>query len=115
QPLPKGDGIAIVTNAGGPGILATDALDSIGLRITTLGAKTTTALRKSLPAEASLRNPVDPIASADGARYRAALRAVLKDPAVDGLLVLFLSPIMIDAVAVAEAIVEESRVGKPVL
>lgn len=115
QPLPRGDRIAIVTNAGGPGILATDSLDGCGLRIATLGAKTNAQLRKDLPPEASILNPIDLIASADGARYRKALRAVVRDKDVDGLLVLFVSPIMIDAVAVAEAIVDETRGSKPVL
>ena len=111
QPLPKGDKVAVVTNAGGPGILATDAVESSGLVMTKLSPKTTKALAKALPLEASLRNPVDLIASADAKRYKKALRAVVQDPGVDALLVLFVSPIMIDAVAVAEAIVEET-VGK---
>ena len=115
QPLPRGDRFAIVTNAGGPGILATDSLDGCGMRIATLRPQTNAQLRRDLPPEASILNPIDLIASADGARYRKALRAVVKDQDVDGLLVLFVSPIMIDAVAVAEAIVEETRAGKPVL
>lgn len=115
QPLPRGDSFAIVTNAGGPGILATDSLDGCGLHIATLGKATVAALRRDLPKEASILNPIDLIASADGARYRKALRAVVRDPDVDGLLVLFVSPIMIDAVAVAEAIVDETRGDKPVL
>jgi acetyltransferase len=74
------------------------------------------ALRKVLPAEASTQNPVDLIASADAARYRDALRVVVKDRAVDGFVVLFVSPIMIDAAAVAQAIVDETRACKrPVL
>ncbi|MGA1524057.1 MAG: acetate--CoA ligase family protein [Planctomycetota bacterium] len=108
QPVPRGARMAIVTNAGGPGILATDALDSLGLRITDFAKKTATQLRRVLPPEASVHNPVDLIASADADRYRAALRAVVRDPHVDGLLVLFVSPIMIDALSVAEASVEET-------
>jgi acetyltransferase len=77
---------------------------------------TTKALRKVLPPEASVHNPIDLIASADAARYRAALRVVAKDPGIDGLVVLFVSPIMIDAAAVAQAIVDETRrLQKPVL
>jgi succinyl-CoA synthetase beta subunit len=69
-----------------------------------------------LPVEASVRNPVDLIASADAARYRAALKAVVADPTVEGLVVLFVSPVMIDAAAVAQAIVDETRgCGRPVL
>lgn len=116
QPPPKGPNLAIVTNAGGPGILATDALVGHGLHVGPLSARTQMALRKVLPAEASTQNPVDLIASADAARYRDALRVVVKDRAVDGFVVLFVSPIMIDAAAVAQAIVDETRACKrPVL
>ncbi len=116
QPLPKGPRMAVVTNAGGPGILATDALVGLGLPMAALSEATGKALRQVLPAEASVHNPVDLIASADGARYRAALRLVVRDPGVDALVVLFVSPIMIDAAAVAQAIVDETRRGgKPAL
>jgi acetyl coenzyme A synthetase (ADP forming)-like protein len=116
QPPPKGPRMAVVTNAGGPGILATDALVGLGLSVLPLAPATTRALRGVLPAEASVRNPVDLIASADAGRYRAALRHVVADPGVDGLVVLFVSPVMIDAAAVAQAIVDETRgCGRPVL
>ncbi len=116
QPLPKGPRMAVVTNAGGPGILATDALAASGLSIDELSKATTKALQKALPVEASTRNPIDLIASADAARYRAALRPVARDPSVDGLVVLFVSPVMIDAAAVAQAIVDETKgCGRPVL
>jgi acetyl coenzyme A synthetase (ADP forming)-like protein len=116
QPPPAGPRMAVVTNAGGPGILATDALVGLGLSVGPLADKTAKALRKVLPAEASVHNPVDLIASADAARYRAALRVVTADPGIDGLVVLFVSPIMIDAAAVAQAIVDETRrLQKPVL
>lgn len=116
QPVPQGRRVAVVTNAGGPGILATDALVGSGLEMAELTPSTQSRLAKALPAEAALHNPIDLIASADAARYRKALRPVVADPRVDGLLVLFVSPIMIDAVAVAEAIVEETvDKGKPVM
>lgn len=116
QPPPRGRRMLVVTNAGGPGILATDALVALGMEMATIGASTAKALRKVLPPEASVHNPIDLIASADAARYRAALRVVVKDPAIDGLVVLFVSPIMIDAAAVAQAIVDETRkLSKPVL
>lgn len=116
QPPPAGPRMAVVTNAGGPGILATDALVGLGLSVEPLAEKAAKALRKVLPAEASVHNPVDLIASADAARYRAALRVVTADPGIDGLVVLFVSPIMIDAAAVAQAIVDETRrLQKPVL
>lgn len=116
QPPPRGRRMAVVTNAGGPGILATDAIAGLGMEMAAIAPTTAKALRKVLPPEASVHNPIDLIASADAARYRAALRVVGKDEAVDGLVVLFVSPIMIDAAAVAQAIVDETRgLSKPVL
>jgi acetyl coenzyme A synthetase (ADP forming)-like protein len=116
QPPPRGRRMAVVTNAGGPGILATDALAALGLEMAQVSPQSEKALRKALPPEASVHNPIDLIASADASRYRAALRVVTKDPGVDGLVVLFVSPIMIDAAAVAQAIVDETRgLPKPVL
>lgn len=116
QPVPKGGNMAVVTNAGGPGILATDAIDGLGMQMKPMTQATQARLRKVLPAEASVHNPVDLIASADAKRYRDALRIVARDKAVDGLVVLFVSPIMIDAAAVAQAIVDEtSGLKKPVL
>ncbi|MBL8751928.1 MAG: acetate--CoA ligase family protein [Planctomycetes bacterium] len=116
QPPPSGRNMLVVTNAGGPGILATDAIVGLGMEMASLRPATTRTLRRVLPAEASVHNPVDLIASADAARYRAALKAVAKDPGIDGLVVLFVSPIMIDAAAVAQAIVDETRgFGRPVL
>lgn len=116
QPPPKGPRMAVVTNAGGPGILATDALVGLGLSVEPLREQTQKALRKVLPAEASVHNPVDLIASADADRYRAALAAVVADPSLDAFVVLFVSPVMIDAAAVASAIAAETRgCGRPVL
>lgn len=116
QPPPRGPRMAVVTNAGGPGILATDAIAGLGMTMAALAPATGRSLRKALPAEASVHNPIDLVASADAGRYRAALRIVARDPALDGLVVLFVSPIMIDAAAVAQAIVDETHgLAKPVL
>jgi len=115
QPLPAGDRVAIVTNAGGPGILCTDACIGAGLRLAELTEETTRALRRALPPEASLANPVDMIASADAGRYRAALDLVQRDPNVDGIVAIFVSPIMIDAYEVARAIAEASDGTTPIL
>ncbi|MCA8971615.1 MAG: acetate--CoA ligase family protein [Planctomycetes bacterium] len=109
QPLPHGEGVAVITNAGGPGILATDALATLGLEPVAFENKTLARLEKVLPPEASAQNPVDLIASADAARYGAALDAIVVDRNVNALLVLFVSPIMIDAEAVARAILASSR------
>ena len=115
QPLPAGDRIAIVTNAGGPGILCTDALVGVGLRLPELSAPTRRALKRVLAPEASTANPVDMIASADAARYRAALELVKQDPGIDGIIAIFVSPIMIDAYEVARAIAESADRKKPIL
>ena len=80
QPLPSGNRVAIVTNAGGPAILCTDACEADGLVVEPLGAATRTALAAALPAEASVANPVDMIASASAADYERALEAVLTIP-----------------------------------
>ncbi len=82
QPLPRGRRVAIVTNAGGPGILATDASIRQGLELTQLTEGTTRTLRAIVPAEASVANPVDLIGNADDHRYDATLKAVLGTPAL---------------------------------
>lgn len=89
QPLIPGDRLAIVTNAGGPGIIATDAAERSGLKLAELAPATIEALRANLPATASVYNPIDVIGDARADRYRTALKAALDDPNVDAALVLF--------------------------
>ncbi len=117
QPVPKGRRVAIVTNAGGPGILAADACEAQGLELPALSPETTAALRSFLPSAASVANPVDMLAAAPPDHYVRTLRQVLSDPNVDSLLAIFIPPIATDAEAVARAIVEGTRDagGKPVL
>jgi acetyltransferase len=115
QPVPNGNRVAIVTNAGGPGILCTDACIGSGLSLAEFRASTRRALERVLPPEASTSNPVDMIASADAARYRATLARVSADPGVDGIIAIFVSPIMIDAFEVARAIADSAGGTKPVL
>ena len=88
QPLPAGDRVAIVTNAGGPGILATDALEHAGLRLARLKPETIEALMADLPSAASAANPVDVLGDALADRYEHALRLVLADPGVDAVIVI---------------------------
>jgi acetyl coenzyme A synthetase (ADP forming)-like protein len=109
QPMPKGSRVAVITNAGGPGVLAADALEHLGMTLPQLSADSIGALREILPAEATPANPIDLIASARDDRYRAAVRIAASDPNVDALLIIFVSPIMIDAHSVAVAIVEALR------
>lgn len=115
-PLPKGRRIAIVTNAGGPGIMATDTLPAAGLELAQLTPSTIKRLRKALPVEAGVDNPVDMIASADAARYKRVLSLVLDDRGVDGAIVICVPPVMIDVERTAEAISNVAKgAGKPVL
>jgi acetyl coenzyme A synthetase (ADP forming)-like protein len=104
QPVAVGHRVGILTNAGGPGIMATDACESRGLQLPALAPHTEAALRALLPPEASLRNPVDMIASASAPTYEAALRLLIADPNVDSVIVLFVPPVVTEATAVAEAI-----------
>ncbi len=116
QPLPRGHRVAIVTNAGGPGILATDASIRQGLELSRLSENTTRALRAIAPAEASVANPVDLIGDADDRRYDAALKAVLGDPGVDAAIVLVVRTASLDVVATADAVIRRARESeKPVL
>ena len=105
QPVPRGNRVAIVTNAGGPGIMASDACESHGLEVVPLGPSTADLLRAFLPPEASVRNPVDMIASAKPESYERAVRLVLADPQVDSLLAIYVPPIVTRPLEVAQAIV----------
>lgn len=87
-PLPKGRGMAVLTNAGGPGVAAADALESHGLYLAELGAETQAALRQILPPQASVRNPVDTLADVTPERFASALRLLLADANVHGVLVI---------------------------
>ncbi len=104
QPIPSGKRVAILTNAGGPGILAADACEANGLDLPQLGLATREALRRFLPPAASVGNPVDMLASAPPEHYEQATRLLLADPAVDSLLVIFIPPLVTDSKAAAEAI-----------
>jgi acetyl coenzyme A synthetase (ADP forming)-like protein len=116
QPVPSGRRVAIVTNAGGPAILAADACEAQGLELPELSPATVTGLRAFLPAAASVGNPVDMIASATAEHYRQAIELVLADPNVDSLIVIFIPPLMTAAEEVATAIATASAgTRKPVL
>jgi acetyl coenzyme A synthetase (ADP forming)-like protein len=115
QPVPKGPRVAILTNAGGPGIMATDACESRGLKVPALAESTREALRAFLPAAASVGNPVDMIASASAEQYEQSLRLLLDDPGVDAVLTLFVTPIVTRPSDVAEAIIRATEgARKPV-
>lgn len=120
QPLPKGNRVAILTNAGGPGIMTADACDSHGLLIPTLSPETLEALRAFLPAAASVKNPIDMIASANAPGFDKALKLLLQDPQIDAVIAIYVPPIGGDAAGVAQAITSGAAeigavLGKPVL
>ena len=114
--LLKGDRIAIVTNAGGPGILATDALERSGLKLARFDPERIRALEQFLPDAASAANPVDVLGDARADRYKFALEQVVSDPHVDGVLVILTPQAMTEIVETAEAVAEiASRVDIPLL
>lgn len=114
--FPKGNRVAVVTNAGGPAILATDACAGLGLEVVDMEPRTRRRLLEVVPPEASVKNPVDLIASADAERYDKVLEVVLADKSVDMVLAIFVSPVMIDSAAVARTFVKHAtRSKKPVL
>ncbi|MFN2289829.1 MAG: acetate--CoA ligase family protein, partial [Anaerolineae bacterium] len=116
QPSLRGDRIAVVTNAGGPGILAADALEREGLTPSSFEIETVKALRSRLPDTASTANPVDVLGDASPNRYRFALEAVIADPNVDGLLAMLVPLAGLDVRAMAGAVVSVTReTEKPVL
>jgi acetyl-CoA synthetase (ADP-forming) len=120
QPLPKGRRVAIMTNAGGPGVLTADAIDRLGLKLANLEEKTIEELRSFLPPMAAVKNPVDMIASARGGDYYKTAKLLLQDPNVDMLISICVVPTFAGmtptehAEGVVRAIKEVSN-GKPVL
>jgi acetyl coenzyme A synthetase (ADP forming)-like protein len=117
QPVPNGPCVAILTNAGGPGILAADACEAQGLELRPLTDATRTALGAILPAAASIGNPTDMIASASADQYERALAAMLADEHVDSALAIFIPPLVTKGADVARAIARAAATAphKPVL
>jgi acetyltransferase len=115
QPLPKGDHVAIITNAGGPGIMAADAVERLGMKVETLGSGTATALRKKLPAAASVGNPIDVLGDADPDRYVLAVEAAQDDDSIDAVIVILTPQAMTKPAETALAIAKSARGSKPIL
>jgi acetate---CoA ligase (ADP-forming) len=115
--LPRSRRTAVLTNAGGPGILAADAMEACGLELVELSSTTVDALRPLFPKEASIRNPLDMIASATPAGYKTAMTALLADAAVDVVVPIFVPPFGVKQEDVAEAIVGAAATAtdKPVI
>ncbi|MCO4764179.1 MAG: acetate--CoA ligase family protein [Myxococcales bacterium] len=116
QPIPKGRRLAILTNSGGPGIMATDACEGVGLTVAELSPTLQQSLSQHLPAAASVHNPVDMIASASAAQYATCAEVLLASDEIDALLAIFVPPIITESRDVAEAIARSAAgSGKPVV
>jgi len=106
QPHLPSPRIAVITNAGGPGILATDAAEKVKLEMPALSEAIETELKKSLPPAASTKNPIDVVGDADLARYEAALKAVGEDPNIDGVAILMTPQVMTPVEAITKTIID---------
>ncbi len=122
QPLPKGNRVAIVTNAGGPGIMATDAAIRHGLDLATLAPETEDQLKRDLPPTANVHNPVDVIGDARHDRYESAIRAVIKDTNVDAVIVILTPQAMTNVREIGQVVANAAAdlkklpgVAKPIL
>jgi len=116
QPIPKGNRLAIVTNAGGPGVIATDELISLGGSLATLSRSSLALLDQTLPAHWSHGDPVDVLGDADAGRYKTALHVCLDDSGVDGVLVILTPQEMTNPIDIAKELVETAKgSNKPIL
>ncbi len=116
QPLLKGNRVAIITNAGGPGVMATDACIRKGLKMAKFSQSTLLKLKENLPKQASVNNPVDLIGDAQEDRYEISLDLVLKDKNVDGVICILTPQVMTDIEEIARTICRvSSKYEKPIL
>ncbi len=113
--IPKGNKIAIITNAGGPAIIATDMVEKEGLELTEIGEKTKQNLLKALPRESSIKNPVDILGDAKSDRYELAIKTVLEEKDADSILVILTPQLITEIEGTAQKIVEISKTeSKPI-
>ncbi len=105
-PIPKGDRVAIITNSGGPGIMATDAVCEYGMQMAKITDETKEKLRSFLPSAASVKNPIDMIASAPIEHYKETLKTVIADPNVDMIITIYLPFLGLKDIDVAKALME---------
>ncbi len=112
QPIPKGNRVGIITNTGGPAVIATDILVGAGCRLPPLSEKTEALLKETLYPEASVKNPIDVLATGTAAHYRACMDAMMADEAFDCVFINFVTPFFVDNESIAREIVDVSRQGK---
>ena len=115
QPLPAGDRVLIITNAGGPGTMAADAVEKAGMQVAILENRTITLLREKLPRESAVNNPIDVLGDADPERYASAIESAQNDASVDAILVIMTPQTMSYPAATALAIAEAIDGSKPVV
>lgn len=115
QPLPRGSRVCVITNAGGPGIMAADAAELIGLRMVPPSEEIRQKLREALPAAASVGNPVDVIGDADPDRYMKAFELVQQDDTIDAIIVLVTPQNMTQPLELAKRMSAAHKGTKPVL
>ena len=115
HPLPRGRRVAVLTNAGGLGILCTDACEASGLEVPVLSPETRAALSELLPSEASVSNPVDMLGSASAESYRQVLPVVQADPGIDAVIALFVPAATVSVEDVSGALRAVGEGAKPVL
>jgi acetyl coenzyme A synthetase (ADP forming)-like protein len=104
QPLPAGNRVGIITNAGGPAIMCADTCEAVGLEVPPMPQEVTDSLREILAPEASLGNPVDMIATASAEQYRQTIKAMAGWEGIDALIVIFIRPLLTKAEDVADAV-----------
>jgi len=109
QPIPKGKRVGIITNTGGPAVIATDILVAAGLELPPLSEKTKDLLKEKLYPEATVSNPVDVLATANAGHYRACLDAMMDDDDFDCIYVNFVTPFFVDTDSIAKEIVEVNK------
>ncbi|MCX6695172.1 MAG: acetate--CoA ligase family protein [Candidatus Altiarchaeota archaeon] len=114
QPVPKGGNVAIVTNAGGPGIIATDACEKAGLKLACLSFDTIEKLKNSLPPEANMYNPIDVLGDATEERFSKVLDIILQDDGVDSVIVVLTPQAVTDPAKIGETIASK-KTDKPIL
>ncbi|WP_136808944.1 acetate--CoA ligase family protein [Desulfosediminicola flagellatus] len=114
QPLPAGDRVLIISNAGGPGTMAADAVEHSGMTVAELASNTATSLREKLPSSASTNNPIDVLGDAPPERYGETLAAAQKDPAVDSIIIILTPQTMTAPEETAQTIARVIDGSKPV-
>ena len=107
--LPKGDRVAVVTNAGGGGVVTADAVEKAGLKMATLSDETISELKEALPVEANVVNPIDVLGDASPERYSIALEKVAHDPGVDAVIVMTCPTASAQPVPITEAIIKTAK------